>query len=83
MPQTIAAHNLELHEVETRFGLQQSTDPAFFSEWQGVKVNLNEHDRYWLDKARSNFLSLIKYRLHEEVVKLSILAPILAVSGLG
>lgn len=40
-------------------------------------------NRYWLDKAKSNFLSLIKFRLHEEVVKMSILAPLLTVSGLG
>ena len=83
MVQAIAAHSLELHEVEAKFGLQQSTDPAFFSEWQGMEVNIDERDRYWLDKAKSNFLSLIKYRLHEEVVKMSILAPLLAVSGLG
>ncbi|MBT9313166.1 restriction endonuclease subunit R [Leptothoe kymatousa] len=83
MVQVIAAHNLELHDVEARFGLQQSTDPAFFPEWQGVAMALDERDLYWLDKAKANFLSLIKYRLHEEVVKMSILAPLLAVSGLG
>lgn len=58
-------------------------EPAFFLEWQNVKIELDERDRYWLDKAKSNFLSLIKFRLHEEVVKMSILAPLLAVSGLG
>ncbi|MEL6319848.1 MAG: restriction endonuclease subunit R [Cyanobacteria bacterium J06626_14] len=82
MVEVIQARHLELHEIEARFGVQQSTDPAFFSEWR-VEVALDERDRYWLDKAKSNFLSLIKYRLHEEVVKLSILAPLLAVSGLG
>ncbi|MGA1264578.1 MAG: type I restriction enzyme HsdR N-terminal domain-containing protein [Prochlorothrix sp.] len=83
MSAAIAAHTLELHEVEARFELQQATDLAFFAEWQGVKERLAEPDRYWLDKAKANFLSLMKYRLHEEVVKLSILAPLLAVSGLG
>ena len=48
-----------------------------------MEVELDERDRYWLDKAKDNFLSLIKFRLHEEVVKISILAPLLAVSGLG
>ena len=83
MANAIAARNLEIHEVEARFALHQSTDPAFFPEWQGVKVDLDERDRYWLDKAKSNFLKLIKYRLHEDAIKLSILAPLLAVSGLG
>ena len=66
MVQVLPTHSLELHEVEARFGLEQSTNPAFFSEWQGVDVDLDERDRYWLDKAKSGFLSLIKYRLHEE-----------------
>ena len=55
MANAIAARNLEIHEVEARFALHQSTDPAFFPEWQGVKVDLDERDRYWLDKAKSNF----------------------------
>ena len=83
MTAVILTHSLELYEVEARFGLQQSIDPAFFSEWQGVTAELDERDRDWLDKAKSSFLSLIEYRLHEEIVKLSILAPLLAVSGLG
>jgi hypothetical protein len=83
MVEIIPVRTLELHEVESRFELQQILDPAFFPEWQGLTPQLSEADRYWLDKAKSNFLSLIKYRLHEEVVKLSILAPILTVAGLG
>ena len=83
MVEVIPAHSLELHEVEAQFGLQQASDPDFFPEWQGVAVELDERYRYWLDKAKANFLRLIKYRLHEEVVKRSILAPLLAVSRLG
>jgi hypothetical protein len=83
MVEIIPARSLELHEVESRFALQQILEPDFFPEWQGITPQLSEPDRYWLDKAKSNFLSLIKYRLHEEVVKLSILAPILTVAGLG
>ncbi|MGF1515135.1 MAG: restriction endonuclease subunit R [Elainellaceae cyanobacterium] len=83
MANAIFARDLQLHEVEARFGIQQSLEPEFFSEWQSVTVDLDERDRYWLDKAKANFLSLVKYRLHEEVVKISILAPLLAVSGLG
>lgn len=83
MAEVIPARSLELHEVEARFNLQQVLESSFFPEWQGVEVDLDDRDLYWLDKAKSNFLSLIKYRLHEEVVKISILAPLLTVSGLG
>jgi len=83
MAEAITTHSLELHEVESRFNLQQVLEPSFFPEWQGVEVELDDRDLYWLDKAKSNFLSLIKYRLHGEVVKMSILAPLLTVSGLG
>ena len=83
MLEVIPARSLELHEVEARFNLQQSIDADFFTEWQGIEPSLDERDCYWLDKAKSNFLGLIKHRLHEEVVKISILSPLLAVSGLG
>lgn len=74
-PQIVLARGFELHEVEERFGLKQTREPAFFPEWQNVEAALDERDRCWLDKAKDNFLSLIKFRLHEEVVKMSILAP--------
>ncbi|MEL6160866.1 MAG: restriction endonuclease subunit R [Cyanobacteria bacterium J06623_5] len=83
MPQIVPARSLELYEVEARFGLRQVVEQSFFPEWQNIETSLDERDSYWLDKAKDNFLSLIKFRLHEEVVKISILAPLLAVSGLG
>lgn len=42
MPQVVPARSLELHEVEAQFGLQQAMDPAFFLEWQNVKIELDE-----------------------------------------
>ncbi|MEM8505794.1 MAG: restriction endonuclease subunit R [Cyanobacteria bacterium P01_D01_bin.1] len=83
MADVIPASSLQLYEVEARFGLQQASQSSFFSEWQNVELDLDERDRYWLDRTKANFLGLIKYRLHEEIVKLSVLAPLLSVSGLG
>lgn len=36
MVQVIPASELTLHEVKTKFGLQQAEDEQFFSEWQDL-----------------------------------------------
>ena len=86
MVEILQARNLELHEVKAQFNLSQSSDLTMFPEWQDYETacsRLTDHDTYWLDQAKSDFLSLMDYRLHEEVVKISILAPLLSVAGLS
>ncbi|MEM9215373.1 MAG: restriction endonuclease subunit R [Cyanobacteria bacterium P01_F01_bin.150] len=86
MVEILQVRNLELHEVKARFNLSQADDLELFPEWQNYQTacsQLTEHDTYWLDQAKSDFLSLVEYRLHEEVVKLSILSPLLSVAGLS
>ncbi len=82
MPQTLQASQLSLYEVKERFHLQQVKDPAFFSEWQGQLPELERWAVHWLDQARDDFLSLIEHPLHEEIVKLVILAPLLSLAGM-
>ena len=86
MVEILQARNLELHKVKARFNLSQTHDPGMFPEWQDYETacsQLSDHDTYWLDQAKSDFLRLMDYRLHEEVVKISILAPLLSVAGLS
>jgi len=82
MVQTIQASDLTLYEVEEKFNLRQIEEPQFFLEWQGDLPELSDYEKQCLNDSRLNFLSLSKYPLHEEIVKLTILAPLLSLAGL-
>ncbi|NJN89191.1 MAG: restriction endonuclease subunit R [Leptolyngbyaceae cyanobacterium SL_5_14] len=81
MPQIVSASD-SLHEVKSRFNLQQVWDESFFLEWQQEPPDLTDEEERWLDKIKADFLSLADYSLHEEVVKLTVLAPLLFLAGL-
>lgn len=82
MSQVIQASNLSLYEVEEKFNLQQVQEPQFFPEWQGDLPNLTDCEKRWLDSVKADFLGLAKFGLHEEIVKLVVLAPLLSLAGL-
>jgi hypothetical protein len=82
MVEVIQASNIALYELEERFNLAQVQDPEFFPEWQGLAPELTAYERHWLDRAKTDFLSLTKYPLHEEIVKIAVLAPVLSIAGL-
>jgi hypothetical protein len=82
MVEVIQASSLTLHKVKQRFGLQQVQDPQFFPEWQGLAPDLTAYEQHWLDQAKADFLSLAEYPLHEEIVKIAVLAPVLSIAGL-
>lgn len=78
----IQASNLELHEVEERFNLQEVRDLEFFSEWQGEMLDLSDFEKQTLDKVKENFLVIVKYSPSEETIKLTVLAHLLFAAGL-
>lgn len=82
MVQLIQASNLNLGDVKERFHLQEIRDSQFFSEWQGNLPELSDTEKQWLDQIKDNFLGLADYPLHEEIIKLSVLAPLLFLAGL-
>ncbi|MBW4580986.1 MAG: restriction endonuclease subunit R [Tildeniella nuda ZEHNDER 1965/U140] len=82
MVQLIQASNLNLGDVKERFHLQEMRDSQFFSEWQGDLPELSDAEKQWLDQIKDNFLSFADYPLHEEIIKLSVLAPLLFLAGL-
>jgi hypothetical protein len=54
MAQTIAARKVKLHDLKTKFGLQQVYDDAFFAEWQHdlPELTASESDR-WIVSSRT------------------------------
>lgn len=78
---SIQAKQLSLAEVEETFGLSQIQDSEFFKEWQFFSEPM-VMERQWLDQVRADFLALSKHPLHEEIVKLVVLAPVLSLAGL-
>lgn len=77
----ILAKSLILHDVKERFGLQKSTEPTFFWEWQQDLPDISTAEQDWLDRVKSDFIFLEEYPLYEEIVKLSVLAPLLSLAG--
>lgn len=82
MTEVLFARNLSLSEVKERFQLQAIADPTWFSEWQTDLPKLSTPERQWLDQLRVDFLALSEHPLHEESVKLVVVAPLLSLAGL-
>lgn len=82
MVRVIQASNLELHEVEERFNLQEVRDLEFFSEWQGEMPDLSDFEEQTLNKVKEDFLVIAKYSPSEEIIKLTVLAHLLFAAGL-
>lgn len=82
MVEVIQASNLALYEVEEKFNLVPVQGEHFFPEWRTAVPDLTAYEKHWLDQAKADFLSLAKYPLHEEIVKISVLAPVLSIAGL-
>ncbi len=83
MSQIIQARDLSLRIVKERFDLQQVWNSQFFLEWQKDLPAITDFEKQWLDQIRADFLSLAEDSLHEEVVKLFVLAPLLSLAGLA
>lgn len=83
MVQVIQAKDLSLHDVKERFNLKQIEDEQFFGEWLSDLPEITDYEKHWLDQIKADFSSLAEYPLHEEVVKLFVLAPLLSLAGLA
>ena len=81
MGKSAPVNELTLRNVKSQFGLRQTEDPDFFPEWQETIPGLDDYDSRLLDRARTDFLYLAEDSVHEEIVKLVILAPLLSAAG--
>ncbi|MBD2111525.1 MULTISPECIES: type I restriction endonuclease [Cyanophyceae] len=81
MAQTIAARKVKLHDLKTKFGLQQVHDDAFFTEWQHDLPELTVSEQRSLDRIKQNYLYLLEYPVMESIVKMVVLSPLLDLAG--
>ena len=81
MTQKTIINELTLAEVEQQLGLQESVDPSFFKEWNDHLLPISASEAQWLDTLKSDFLSLERYPLHEELVKMAMVGPLLSIAG--
>lgn len=81
MTQSIAARKVKLHDLKIRFGLQQTQDEAFFSEWLNDLPELTAAEQQALDRIKRNYLYLLEYPVMESIVKMVVLSPLLDLAG--
>jgi predicted type IV restriction endonuclease len=73
---------ITLADLEERFALTRSLDPAFFGESKETFPALTELDTIALQRVKENFLDQLRLRLLiEETVKLVVVAPLLDLAG--
>ena len=83
MVQTLQARDIRLNELEEKFGLQLVTNAEFFTEWTNDFIELNDAEKSSLERVKSNYLNLTKYRpMSEEAVKMVVLSPLLDLAGI-
>jgi hypothetical protein len=83
MTQVIQANMLDLYAVQQQFNLREIRDRTFFWEWQQPLPDLTEAEQLWLDQVKTDFLERSTHPVHEEVVKMFVVAPLLALAGLA
>ena len=82
MVQFIPAQNVGIAYLEERFGLEQTDNEAFFTEWLENLPEISDLEKQYLDRVKFHFLRLVKHPpLSEETVKLVVLSPLLSLAG--
>jgi hypothetical protein len=83
MVATLAALTLSHADVEEKLNLIEVPTEGFFSELDNPFPELDELTEHWLDKIQTDFLSLMKHSLKEEVVKVMVLSHLLSAANLS
>jgi len=81
MVETIQARNVNLYDLEAKFGLQRTEDKQFFREWQDDIPELTDVEKAALNEVKADYIHLSKYPILEPVVKLVVLSPLLKLAG--
>lgn len=82
MSETVAVREINLRYLIDNFGLKRVRDLDFFPEWQDKLPELTDIEKQQLDRIQEGYFNLIEYPpLLENVVKLSIISPLLFIAG--
>ncbi len=82
MVQTVSASKVTLYDLEQKFELERTDDPAFFSEWQHALPDLTDAEKQRLDRVTASVANLERRSVRENTVKLAVLAPLIDLAGL-
>ena len=78
MIQTLQAKDLSLAEIQTYFGLEQTSERNFFPEWQENLPKITEAEKQILNRVQRNYFNLVNSGSgSEEVVKMVVLSFLL------
>jgi hypothetical protein len=81
MVSTIQAKNVTLRTLIDDFGIQLVRNDQFFDEWQNVPEVTTEEKQY-LDRVADGFVNLLDYPpLLENVIRMSVVDPLLFLAG--
>lgn len=79
---SVPVQQVNLRYLIDNFGLQRVRDPKFFEEWQTDLPELTEMETLQLDRIRESYFNLVDHPpVLENVVKLTIISPLLFVAG--
>lgn len=82
MVQKLPAKDIDIRYLIDNFGLQLIEDEQFFREWQDDLPKLTDLEKQLLDRLKKGFINLLQYPpLLENVVKLSVVGPLLFIAG--
>ena len=82
MPSVIPASQVSVDYLEEQYGLQESSQADFFTEWTTGLEALTKLEKQYLDRVKNHFKHLLKSPpLLENSVKMVILSPLLDLAG--
>lgn len=82
MTQTLPAKDINIRYLIDNFGLQLAEDEQFLREFQDDLPEITELEKQLLDRLKAGFINLLTYPpLLENVVKLSVVGPLLFIAG--
>ncbi|MBW4563714.1 MAG: restriction endonuclease subunit R [Mojavia pulchra JT2-VF2] len=82
MVQIIQGQNVTLAYLKENFALNRSENEQFFTEWFDNLPEITELEKKYLDRVKTNYLSLLENApILEDAAKLVVLSPLLDLAG--